>query len=204
MIDGDTLDVGGVRIRLHGIDAPESKQYCRAGGKRWSCGRDATRRGRLPVASADGPLHVPGTRSGPLRPGRGGVQPLGDRSQRVDGRARLGLRLPAVFACVRCRGVWSTGSETGQCGAATSCHHGIGAGASASPGRGRQLSRTAGGAASRATLARTARASTTCRAGGTTSRLESIRRRGAVVLHRGRGTGGRMAALKAVARVPAA
>ena len=25
VIDGDTLDVGGVRIRLHGIDAPESK-----------------------------------------------------------------------------------------------------------------------------------------------------------------------------------
>ena len=43
VIDGDTLDVGGVRIRLHGIDAPESGQSCRAGGKRWSCGREATR-----------------------------------------------------------------------------------------------------------------------------------------------------------------
>ena len=43
VIDGDTLDVGGVRIRLHGIDAPESKQSCLAGGKRWSCGREATR-----------------------------------------------------------------------------------------------------------------------------------------------------------------
>ena len=43
VIDGDTLDVGDVRIRLHGIDAPESKQSCRAGGKRWSCGREATR-----------------------------------------------------------------------------------------------------------------------------------------------------------------
>ena len=42
VIDGDTLDVGGVRIRLHGIDAPESKQNCRTGGKRWSCGREAT------------------------------------------------------------------------------------------------------------------------------------------------------------------
>ena len=49
VIDGDTLDVGGVRIRLHGIDAPESKQSCQAGGKRWSCGREATRalRGRI-------------------------------------------------------------------------------------------------------------------------------------------------------------
>ena len=43
VIDGDTLDVGGVRIRLHGIDAPESGQSCRAGGNRWSCGREATR-----------------------------------------------------------------------------------------------------------------------------------------------------------------
>ena len=33
VIDGDTLDVGGVRIRLHGIDAPESGQSCRAGGQ---------------------------------------------------------------------------------------------------------------------------------------------------------------------------
>ena len=43
MIDGDTLDLGGVRIRLHGIDAPETKQSCRAGGKQWSCGREAAR-----------------------------------------------------------------------------------------------------------------------------------------------------------------
>ena len=43
VIDGDTLDVGGVRIRLHGIDAPESEQSCRADGKRWSCGHEATR-----------------------------------------------------------------------------------------------------------------------------------------------------------------
>ena len=43
VIDGDTLDVGGVRIRLHGIDAPESGQTCRTGGKRWLCGREATR-----------------------------------------------------------------------------------------------------------------------------------------------------------------
>ena len=43
VVDGDTLDVGGVRVRLHGIDAPESAQRCRAGGQYWSCGREATR-----------------------------------------------------------------------------------------------------------------------------------------------------------------
>ncbi|MBD8901395.1 thermonuclease family protein [Methylobacterium bullatum] len=28
VVDGDTLDIGGTRIRLHGIDAPESGQLC--------------------------------------------------------------------------------------------------------------------------------------------------------------------------------
>ena len=42
-IDGDTIEVGGKRIRLHGIDAPESGQLCRAGGKSWRCGRQASR-----------------------------------------------------------------------------------------------------------------------------------------------------------------
>ncbi|MDE0059352.1 MAG: thermonuclease family protein [Defluviicoccus sp.] len=43
VIDGDTLEISGVRIRLHGIDAPEAKQLCRhAQGGRYRCGRDAT------------------------------------------------------------------------------------------------------------------------------------------------------------------
>ena len=29
MIDGDTLYVGGIRVRLHGIDSPEAEQTCR-------------------------------------------------------------------------------------------------------------------------------------------------------------------------------
>ncbi len=42
IVDGDTLDIGGKRIRLHGIDAPESRQNCRTETQTYRCGRDAT------------------------------------------------------------------------------------------------------------------------------------------------------------------
>lgn len=39
VIDGDTIDVGTTRVRLHGIDAPEQRQTCkRANGDQWACG----------------------------------------------------------------------------------------------------------------------------------------------------------------------
>jgi endonuclease YncB( thermonuclease family) len=39
VIDGDTIDMGGVRIRLQGVDAPERRETCRdAAGRDWSCG----------------------------------------------------------------------------------------------------------------------------------------------------------------------
>ncbi len=41
VIDGDTLEIAGRRIRLHGIDAPESQQTCWLGGREWACGREA-------------------------------------------------------------------------------------------------------------------------------------------------------------------
>jgi len=38
--DGDSLRSGPLKIRLHGIDAPELKQTCRAAdGAVWSCGK---------------------------------------------------------------------------------------------------------------------------------------------------------------------
>ena len=42
VIDADTVDVDGVRYRLHGIDAPEARQTCRAWGRSWNCGAAAT------------------------------------------------------------------------------------------------------------------------------------------------------------------
>jgi endonuclease YncB( thermonuclease family) len=38
VIDGDTLDIAGERIRLHGIDAPEKDQTCTIDGEEWECG----------------------------------------------------------------------------------------------------------------------------------------------------------------------
>ncbi len=47
VIDGDTLDVGKVRVRLHGIDAPETDQPCTTlGGENWACGDWITRQVR--------------------------------------------------------------------------------------------------------------------------------------------------------------
>jgi endonuclease YncB( thermonuclease family) len=51
IIDGDSLVVAGVEIRLYGIDAPEYRQYCFRRGRPWACGIEATRTLRAMIAN---------------------------------------------------------------------------------------------------------------------------------------------------------
>lgn len=41
-VDGDTLNMAGIVIRLHGIDAPELNQNCSRQGQSWECGKEAS------------------------------------------------------------------------------------------------------------------------------------------------------------------
>lgn len=54
VIDGDTLDVAGQRVRIHGIDAPERDETCRRrGGGTWACGRWSTQAARELLGGAE-------------------------------------------------------------------------------------------------------------------------------------------------------
>ncbi|MEQ8492966.1 MAG: thermonuclease family protein [Gammaproteobacteria bacterium] len=53
-IDADSLELGGIEMRLHGIDAPEWGQACRRDGRAWDCG--AAARDALVTLLARGPV----------------------------------------------------------------------------------------------------------------------------------------------------
>lgn len=41
VIDADTLEIHGTRIRLEGVDAPEANQRCGSESQDWACGQEA-------------------------------------------------------------------------------------------------------------------------------------------------------------------
>lgn len=41
VVDGDSLIVAGIEVRLFGIDAPELSQTCMRGARAWHCGSEA-------------------------------------------------------------------------------------------------------------------------------------------------------------------
>ena len=43
IIDGDTIHIKNNKIRLHGIDAPETKQTCKIDNEEWYCGKQSTK-----------------------------------------------------------------------------------------------------------------------------------------------------------------
>lgn len=44
VIDGDTIEINGARVRFEGIDAPESRQICEnAAGKAYRCGQTSAK-----------------------------------------------------------------------------------------------------------------------------------------------------------------
>lgn len=60
IVDGDTIEIGSVKIRLQGIDAPETDQVCLSKeSERWNCGIVA--RDELTKHTADAPWKCNGT-----------------------------------------------------------------------------------------------------------------------------------------------
>jgi endonuclease YncB( thermonuclease family) len=54
VVDGDSMEISGARIRLQGIDAPEWEQTCsNSAGETWACGKVAAQELSRHVAARD-------------------------------------------------------------------------------------------------------------------------------------------------------
>jgi hypothetical protein len=98
VIDGDTIEIRGERIRLFGIDAPESGQPCTIQGKTSLIGKDAA----FALAQDRRPSRrVPPERPRSVQPPCGRMLCWRRRHQWMDGRQRMGVSLPVLLAGLR-------------------------------------------------------------------------------------------------------
>ena len=119
VVDGDTLRLNGVYIRIIGMDAPEMNQTCTdASGRPWACGRVATQ--QLSALIAGGRIEC--TAKGRDRYGRtlatcsaGSVSDLGGAMVRAGYAIHYrGNLLAEVEARWRQRGLWAGDFERPQ------------------------------------------------------------------------------------------
>ena len=117
VIDADTLEVKGERVRLQGIDAPETRQMCeRASGILYPCGLAATR--ALHERIGDGNVSCAIDSRDPLRSGFGGVLRARRGSECVVDFRGTCAGVPALQHAVRRAGRGSSGRPKRRVGGA--------------------------------------------------------------------------------------
>lgn len=131
IVDGDTVEISGRKIRLQGIDTPETDQLCLdAKGDRWTCGITARdelvrRFGDKPWTCAITGLDKYDRSLGSCRAGSENVE---------EWMVRSGWALPSSAIRVPMRLLKPPrGKRSPGCGLALSSRHGIGAAATVGP-----------------------------------------------------------------------
>ena|SRR5579863_10305556 len=99
ILDGDTIQIEGTKIRLRGIDAPEKVQVCLdPAGETWACG--VTARDELLEHVGDRPwtCHIERHRLVPAQPGYMRGRWRGHPA--MDGSIRLGIVVRPLLTCL--------------------------------------------------------------------------------------------------------